>query len=373
MKEEVKTMAEKQGKQWSARSQPSYLEEQRLRKQLSNCGSGIAASERKVKELERVKEKQLNRKFGQQEDFSIQGLSLTVEELEGERRCLSAFQEHRASLEAQIAELVNLDPARLEARTEQQSRFVAMATERLALDRKIDGAVAALRAMLQERAKLTGRMAEACSPIELDFNDSETGRFEALAAALPDSLAEGSETWTARQLGQSRRTKPYIVRDDCLVVPETLAHSGVYFFGETIPLTDAEAAELLRVDRPDATVWEPWRRITPSVSTLEAHEAATAEAEKRGISVKQVYFWEDYERDRATREQYGKERGNVPLPPPANPSFRSLRPGRGDTVRLTAKGNIGANGRDYHAGDTLEVPAEDAWSLLRAGAAERAD
>jgi len=366
-------MTEKQAKQWSVRSQRSYLEEHRLRQELANCESGIAASERKVKELEKQKAACLNRTFADSPGYSIANLPSTVAALEDEKRCLSAFEEHRASLLSQIHDHVEVTPSEEEARTAQQERFAAMAAERLERDRKIDSAVAALSGMLQERAKLSARMAEACSAIELDFNDYVSERFDSLLASPPDGLAEASEAWTARQFGERGRAKPYIVRDDCLLVPETLAHSGVYRFGETILLTDAEAAELLRVNRPDGTVWEPWRRMPPSISTIEAHEAASAEAEKRGISVKQVYFWEDYERDRELRERYQQSRGQEAQPPPASPSFRSLRPGRGDKVRLTAKSNIRSDNHEYHEGDTLEVPADDAWSLLRAGAAEPAD
>jgi len=367
-------MKETKAKQWSARSQRSYLEEHRLRQELANCESGIAASERKVEELEKLKAAQLNRTFAESPGYSIAHLPSTVAALEDEKRCLSAFQEHRASHLSQIHDHVEVTPTEEEARTAQQERVAAMVAERLERDRKIDSAVAALKTMLQERAKLSARMAEACSAIELDFNDYVSERFDSLLASLPDGLAEASEAWKARQFGERVRAKPYIVRDDCLVVPETLAHSGVYRFGETILLTDAEAGELLRVDRPDpaANAFAPWLRLPPSISTIEAHEAATAKAEKKGISAKQVYFWEDYERDRELRERHQQNRGQDAQPPPASPSFRSLRPGRGDLVRVRAKGNIKA-GRDYGPGETLEVNADDAWSLLRSGAAEPAD
>ena len=182
-------MKETKAKQWSARSQRSYLEEHRLRQELLNCESGIASSEQKVKELEKMKAQQLNRTFANSVGYSIAALPSTVAALEDEKRCLSAFQEHRASLQSQIHDHVEVTPSEEEARTAQQERFAAMAAERLERDRKIDSAVAALRAMLQERAKLSARMAEACSAIELDFNDYVSERFDSLLACLPDGLA----------------------------------------------------------------------------------------------------------------------------------------------------------------------------------------
>lgn len=359
-------MKQEQTKEWSPRSQRNLLERNELQLQLADRNSLIGATERKIAELETMRAGQLKRSLGG-DTFADVALSRTLEELEEKKRLLAAYQEQRAYIEAQLRELDEPTPAAQDARLDQQARLAAMARERLEKDQEIDEAVNALRSLLQERGRLTAQMAEGASSIELDFSSPDDQRFEALLASLPEAVVRQSQAWAAWFIGERADEKPYIVRDDCLVVPETLAHHGVYFFGETLRLTGEEAAELSRTDRPAATRKEPWRCLPPSITTPEAYAAALAAAEEAGISVNGLYFREDSQGDMKNERRL--KAGTPVLGAPTSGRFRSPEAARPLTVRVRAKSEISAD-RVYHAGETLELVEKEAWSLVRSGSAE---
>jgi hypothetical protein len=286
---------------FSPRSQRSFEEQRIVQAEIAKFDSSIHFVERKIGELEEFKKYHLR-------DKRHDSLASTLRELEDQTRTLRAYKEERAALQSTLDDLVTVTSEELQARQPQQQAFAQLIASRLEKDRQADKAVEALRGILQERSELTAQMTTLASVLEFTIDPNidalGTRRFDALRAALPAELAASSERWAGWFMGTGG-LKPYIVRDERLVVPETLASHGVYFFGETIELTDDQARELLREDRPAPTPDKPWRIAPPSIMTVEAYEAVAALAAKReSWTVEDVLYHEWHEQDEERKAQY---------------------------------------------------------------------
>jgi hypothetical protein len=286
---------------FSPRSQRSFEEQRIVQVEIAKFDSSIRFVERRIGELEEFKKYHLM-------DKRHDSLAMTLREIEDQTRMLRVYKEERAVLQARLDDLVTVTPEELQVRQPQQQALAQLVASRLEKDRQADKAVEALRGILQERAELSAQMNTLAAVLDFTIDPNidalDTRRFDALRAALPTELAASSERWAGWFMGTSG-LKPYIVRDERLVVPETLASHGVYFFGETIELTDDQARELLREDRPAPKPDAAWRCAPPSIMTVEAYEAAAALAAKReSWTAEDVLHHEWHEQDEKRKAQH---------------------------------------------------------------------
>ncbi len=343
--------------QYSARSQRSMLDEERLRGELAEIGKLVQYTERKKAEAEQLKARYLKLAAeGGRSGHDSLTLARGLQELEDARRVLAAYDEQRKAIEARIAGLA-LSPAQVVERRERQNYVAQLTDERHKKDQHIDGALKAVRRLLQERRELSAKIQKSADAAEITpgADGLDAQRFDELLAALPEDLLTESNRWAGWFLG-TQSAKPYVVRDRLLVLPETLASHGVYCFGERVELSDEQARELLREDRPARTNVAPWRCAPPSIMTVEAWDAAVALAKGRGVTVEDVLFWEDYDRDAKLRESFG-------------PPYEDLQVGmyedHGDlvTVKVLCNGNVSRGDREYHDGDTM-LATDGRWNLV---------
>lgn len=344
--------------EFSARSQRTFEGQHTLQQQIAELDSSIRLTERRIRALEADKARELKQK-------NSRFLGQTLRALEDENRVLAAYQKLRAEVQAQCDKLGQVDARALKARQEQQAAFSALVSERLEKDRQAETLLRNLQAALDERAALAAKMAECAAALDFTidpYGDTlDTRRFEELRAALPSELAASSERWSGWITGTTG-VKPYIVRDARLEVRETLKSAGVFHFGETVELTDEEARELLREDRPAPTNDAPWRCAPPSIMTIEAFEEATAAAAEKGMDLDDYLFWTEVERTAGRKVSYtgGKQTANAPdLDAPLK-------------IRLKAKTNIQGAGGSHKPGDVFELDGTkgQALQLVHSGAVE---
>ena len=350
---------------YSLRSQRSLLEEDRLRGEIRAIDDLIGSTERKVLELEKGKARTLGRIPAGAVNQGY--LSSVLEDLEDNRRKLTAYREQRALVENKIAQLAP-SPRALGTRAKEQHRLAQLTAERSGKDKQVNDALASLHQALQERAGLTARMKEPATALDLasDGDSLDAERFDELLASLPEDLLARSQCWAARFLGKEEHVKPYIVRDRLLAIPETLASHGVHRFGDRIMLPEQQAQELMREDRAAPTDEAPWRCAPPSIMTVEAYEAAVSSAEKTGITVQEVLLWSDYERDAKLREGFAGSGSNI-----GAVSKEDL--GEMVTIKVRAKSRISANCGTYSDGDIFELRTRKwaACALYESGAISR--
>jgi hypothetical protein len=348
----------------SPRSQRTMVEEDRLRGNLEKIDGLIRHTERKIVELEGDKARTL--RGIPDENVNQQFLSFTLHALEDNRRKLTAYKEEHASAEKTITQLAP-SPGALGARPKEQQRLAQLTAERLEKDTRVSDLIASLRKALRERAELTVTMKESAATLDFtskdDFLDAQ--RFDELLASLPEGLLARSERWAGWFLGKQKDTKPYVVCDGLLVVPETLASPGVYRFGDRVELREEEAQEFLRKDRPAPERNEPWHKALPSIMTVEDWEAATVTAAEHGITVQNVVFWEHVERDAENKETFnrtGQHAASADVP---------LNKDRGDlfTLKVKARDKIRMNGQEYGDGDVFEFRTDEvnAREMFQAG------
>jgi hypothetical protein len=300
-------------KKFSERSQHSCIVERDLRRERGKCEGTIGYIQVKVDEAERSREAQTRHALAER-GYSSSSLVLrnVLIELEGHNRELGHFKDHRETLDSQIAESMKPDPTR----NEKQSRLSALVVQRLAKDRQAETALNGLRKLLAERTELTAEITAAAASLDFTVNGPDgldAKRITDLSASLPKEIAETSEQWAGWFFGENEGAKPYVVRVGDIVIPETLDHSGVYYFGETVMLTDEQARELLRSDRPWSEIGnQKWDLLPPSVMTPETFQETLAAAEKQGISVPEFHAQQDAARRLdAKHAHYGHVRAMI--------------------------------------------------------------
>lgn len=291
----------------SARSRSAFLKEKDLRIALDKIDKAIAETEAGILRLEATKKETTTRIFHGQGN-APKSLDSVVTELAKARIVLDAFKQERADTLAAIEKLA-LTPAQVQARIGQQLQFATFARKRLEKARKVDGLLKELRDSLREQIDLGADMSKCAVLLELDLPNLDTSRFEDLLASLPEEMSSMSERWCAAILGKRKDVRPYIVTCDHLEIDETLADHGIYEFGETILLGEEEARELLREDRPVPGRRFPWECLPARVMTVEAYEAAIAEAKEQGISVSTVLLYGNNRRAEQAREGYEAKQG----------------------------------------------------------------
>ena len=226
----------KETRVFSERSQRSFDLQIDLELQVSHLDSQISRYEKTIEDLKLYKANALQKiTKPTPSSFDQSALGECVDKLRKDSQALEVLKQHRAALQKQISELAP-KPKQIESRSDIQRKIVQIADERFAQDRLAQEALNALRGILQRRTELTAALAEAASSIDFTFerNGLDQQRFDALAESLPQEVAMSSEAWCEWVNGSRANTNPFIVRDECLIIPETLAHSGVYRFGDTI-------------------------------------------------------------------------------------------------------------------------------------------
>ena len=293
----------------SARSQASILQEKHLQISLKKVETAITRTQERIEELEidiaRVTKDVLNdgRVYLQRK------LDEEIAELTTQRGRIDPYNHERARIQAEIEGLFP-SPAQVQARAEQQGQFAKLENERLGKDRRADQLLAELRQILRERNELTTEMAKSAELFDLTVSGDalDASRFEQLLASLPEELLASSERWHAWFFGKPKDVKSYVVCEEHLEVRETLAHHGIYRFGELIQLPEKEAREFLRRDRPDPERPGQWNYLSPSIMTVEAYEAAAAEAKEKGSSVTSMMASEKDKFEWEAKQQYDAAR-----------------------------------------------------------------
>ena len=317
----------------AARSQRSVLLERDLRLRNRKYADTIAATKNRISNLEVEKARLTEGLINSNDRWTRTQFNDANMELENARNVVAACEERIAENNVAIQEL-SPSPDLLRKRREQQQRFGELASERLEGDRAVYGLISGLREALAERAVLTDRMRELAGALDLTVANGELDefRFEPLSDALPSDRSAECERWHGWFTGQRPRVSTYIVRDEHLTVRETLADHGVYSLGDPIVLSEDEARELLREDRPPAAAGSatgeapgatplgtvlltpsempldidaaPWRVQPPSIMTTAAYEEAAQTARDEGLTLREVLLRQDIDRELRAREAF---------------------------------------------------------------------
>lgn len=356
---------------YSRRSQRSMIQETILKKQLNKIAATIRRFEEKIPGLEESKAFLTNRVVVHDEHTMQPRLDEKLMEIANVHGVIKSCEEERERTEQAIRKL---DPGSVEvqARLAQQGKLAELVEKRLDKDRKIDELLAELRQVLHERADSTAEMANPATALELTMpkTDLDT-RLEKLAASLPEDVFTASEKSHLWFLGKQKATKAYIVVDEHLLRPETLAHNGIFHFGDIIQLIDEEARELLRRDRPATKRRQVWTYAPPSVMSLQAFEAMTKEAQQKGIPVETINFWKNVQLDAAAENQYKVEGRMSPAAVEPIADFESTMKIKGRVKRrILAELYPGiASARQYEPGEIIELMGKPfAWGLVESGA-----
>ena len=294
---------------FSPRSQRVLIFEKGLRAKLAKCEARIGYLERKIREGEQTKTRQM-KCVVEGKTQNTQYLGDMLRALEDSNREVSAFREQRTQIQSEIAALAPT-PASAAERSERQRYLARLAAERLEKDRLAEGALKGLRRLLEERAQLTAKMADAAQAADFMIADDnlDAQRFDELLASLPEGVAAESERWLAWFTGKEEGLKSYAVVVDQAerLEPETLACAGFHGFGETVQLTDREASQLLRAVYPQGTIRHDsrWSYEPPRIMPLEAFEALQSEAADEGVSAQVVVARRNQEQEEQLRDQYG--------------------------------------------------------------------
>jgi hypothetical protein len=350
---EKQVSGEHTARTYSLQSQNSVIAVERLKAKVNSQRNAIAIVEKKIADAEREVRRLTDIVDIQQNEITRPHLEEKTRELAGFREQLSGQKASLAELEAKIAGM-NPTPGQIEARAAAGEKFEHLAILRNEIDAQIDPHLRELRSLLEQRNMLSPSLAEAAEAFDLQLPSDalDTSRFERLLSSLPKDMLTASTEWFARIVGKPLNSHLYIVRLAHLVRPESLVHSGIYHFGEEIPLTKEEAEDLLCEDYYMGGFDHAWRCYPPRVMSVEDFRAAQAEAEKRNISVEDICFWADVARDQANEAWFRKN---------AAPRSQKPRPIRwGDNITFVDERKIKAK----VTGNLSLRPAPDGSSLL---------
>jgi hypothetical protein len=280
------------------RSRRSILKEQEFRTAIKKVHAGEAVTERRLTEADAYAARYVKWVIREGQEQLRPQLNDAMRDLAIQRELVKACQAQRASLGAEIEKL-SPGPEEGATRQHHQEQGRALVNKRLELDRQADGLLKGLREVLAARSQVTQEMAEPIAALDLTISDDglDTRRFEKLLDSLPNELLPQSERWHGWFLGEQKDAKAYVVRVEHLLVPESLIDNGLYHFGELIYLSEEQARDLLCDDYYAGKHENLWRCQRAKVMTVEAYEAAAKTAREKGLSVEEVCFWMDAERD----------------------------------------------------------------------------
>jgi len=347
------------GGKYSAHSQRCLLQRDKLCATLADLNHQAEAIEKQIAAAAEEKERLGKAVLAGGGPYVQEQFKRECERVAERREALAICQMLRLKTQAEID---GLAPSLEEQKTraEREEELARLASARLEKDRRAHNLLKDLRSLIAERVELTVRMAECATAINLTIGEDglDAARFKELLAALPVGLADSSERLYARFLGKQKGLKRHIVRDDRLVLPETLASHGVNYFGEAVELTEEQGREFLREDGS----------TPPSIMGSGDLEVVIEEADRRGISTQEVCFWADVQHEVAARKReesqprtVGGSRQNVAAHK-GNGFVNDLR------IRATVKSPLLRNGKLYQKGDSIDVVGKrEAWDLVHSG------
>jgi hypothetical protein len=291
---------------FSPRSRASMVEEEQLRVQIETLRGLKAIAERRASEAE-IDVKRLEQAIVQNPGESQLQVNLLGAEQAYQGQCGLARRHGQAIVERE-EKILRLTPTEVEsqARSAKQRQMAEGIEAREETRQEIRRVTDELSRLLSVYDEQTSDMARAAQAISLTMpgNDLEAS-FQKLRASLPaGQLFDTADRQGARFLGRPKNAKPYVVRIEYLAMNETLAHHGIYHFGETIFLEEKEAADLMSTDFSAGTHAAPWRSEPPAVMSPEAYDAMVRTAHERGVTAESLAFWSDAMRDRADKEWY---------------------------------------------------------------------
>lgn len=233
-------------KAWNPISQNQRRRQIELKAELSSCSGQVRRLGEKASALHAEAEQYVSSSLAS--GFSSTGIrqGIAREKLEEEaivQRELDLYRETQAGIEAEIEELEEEISSQAAKRVEGQNRVATLAGTRLDKDTLIQSAIEGLRKLLNERAELTQNISAAAREIDLKVGHAgyDHLRSQALLDSLPTEWANASQQWVDWLLGKEQGDCTYVVRDEIVLLPETLTNHGVSLPGEQVRLSEAEA------------------------------------------------------------------------------------------------------------------------------------
>jgi hypothetical protein len=196
-----------------------------------------------------------------------------------------------------------------------QGNLAEMASALVGIDAENQLLLEKLYKALQARQELTAAMQRQASAIALPY-DFEAGIPGSFIQSLSFDMVAASKAWKARFLCECENLTAYIVVAEEFEAPESLGQSAVAFFGQTVFLSEGEAREFLRDDRPVPGVGGAfgWQCLPPTLVTLDAFTAAAAAAKAVGFHVRYYLKGEFEKLEQKRREAFIAERRGTPVP-----------------------------------------------------------
>lgn len=233
------------GKIFSARSQANYQRENLLRKQLQAIQEVLSRCQR-VADYEQAQVDQLTKNTVSGEGWARAMIPEHLAEIQKAKAQIEVFAPQREKIRAEIEALVKPNPTEEKERAENQKAVATLALERLECDRALADLIESVRLMLEKRVEMTNRIWELAQKVDLqiDARGLDERTLTALKTAVGCDVAGQGSKWVDRLFGENRKTQPYTVLDERIVLPETLASAGVYKRGDQVDLTSEEVAEI---------------------------------------------------------------------------------------------------------------------------------
>jgi len=232
-------------RRWSARSQGWLRERHRLRTALArqqclaeSCKHSAAVLNKKIDDKAIIQ--------AREGPILQSGMANDLVDLQAVERQLKAHEAEIANLEAQLKKMEEASVSGQGERAKNQEALATLLRARLATDAQLAAAIDAVSALLHQRDQETRKMLECSKLLDLTLvqDGLDTMRFEALLHALPENLLLRSQAWVTWFLGERRETRPFLVSEETVTVPETLMCAGFYKRGECMELTTEEHARL---------------------------------------------------------------------------------------------------------------------------------
>jgi len=262
---------------WAERSRSSVEMEARLEKDLQRRQSMRRSAEQTLTMLNEEKQRLLGFNMAG-EAWAGDGLTRLITNIGIAETKLSLFKEEEKKSQENLDAFRADVAARAPWRAQMQDNIAELVGALVRMDRENQPLVDQVYKKLKARQEVCALIRSSAAKIELSY-DFEAGIPASFIESLHFDMAAASQAWKALFLGESDALKAYVVCDDSLEPQPTLARKAVYSFGETVLLSEDEARELVRDDRP--IPGRPrWDCLPPSL--MMAEDFAVVRAEYRG-------------------------------------------------------------------------------------------
>ena len=228
---------------YSPRSQKRIVAGWQKTQELKNCKVQIECWLRKLaiaKEGEKRQASQIAAGSGHAHSI----LQTYVKERVEATEMVAAFKAQAAALQTAIDDLI---PNAVEAdeRRRNQESMVAHLEARILKAKQLDGALQEVRRIASECVELTREMTRLAELLEFPSGTSlGISQFEDLLRRLPNKMAPEAERFATWFLGAEKDRSPYPIRNEEIVLPETLASAGAFTCGDCPELTREEARQV---------------------------------------------------------------------------------------------------------------------------------